>query len=299
MNNNRIIRKIVIRCLYYVAPLIRNDELFLRLLFKQRMGYSLDLVNPQTFSEKLQWLKLFDRRKEYTMMVDKYEVKEYVAGIIGKDYVIPTLAVYERVEDIDFDALPDQFVLKCTHDSGGVVICKNKANFDRKLAVKKLSRALKTNYYYQNREWPYKNVKPRIIAEKYMTNSGDLNDELSDYKWFCFDGEPKAMFIATDRFKKEETKFDFYDLSFNHLPFTNGHPNSAIKNMKPEGFDDMKELAKKLSKGLPQVRVDFYSVKGRIYFGELTFFHWSGMKPFEPRKWDYVFGSYIKLPTIK
>lgn len=261
------------------------------------MGYNLNLENPQTFNEKLQWLKLYDRRPEYTKMVDKVEAKEYVANIIGDEYIIPTLAVYDCIEDIDFDALPRQFVMKCTHDSGGIIICRNKDAFDRKAAIRKLTRGLKKNYFLQNREWPYKNIKPRIIVEQYMTNSIEPIDELSDYKWFCFDGEPKAMFIATDRFLKgEETKFDFYDTEFRHLPFTNGHPNATKTIVKPHSFDAMKSLATKLSQGLPQVRVDFYDVNGHIYFGELTFFHWSGLTPFEPIEWDYKFGEYLKLP---
>ena len=272
-----------------------SDRKFLEALFPLRVGYKLNLENPRTFNEKLQWLKLYDRRPEYTQMVDKYDAKEYVANIIGKEHIIPTLAVYDSAEEIDFDALPNQFVLKCTHDSGGIVICKDKAKLDREEAIKKLSHGLKVNYFYQNREWAYKNVKPKIIAEQYKTDDGQ---ELKDYKWFCFDGEPKAMFVATDRFTKgEETKFDFYDADFNHLPFTNGHPNATKPIIKPAGFEKMKELARRLSKGLPQVRVDFYDVDGQIYFGELTFFHWSGMKPFEPIEWDYKFGEWIHLPT--
>lgn len=269
------------------------DELFLKIKFRDRVGYPLNLDNPKTYNEKLQWLKLHDRRPEYTQMVDKVEAKKYVANIIGEEYIIPTLAVYERAEDINFNALPNQFVLKCTHDSGGIVVCRDKSKLDREGAVRKLAHGLKVKYYYQNREWPYKNVKPRIIAEQYME---DENGELEDYKIFCFDGEPKVMFIATDRFhKKEETKFDFYDMKFNHLPFLNGHPNATRRIEKPQGFENMKLLAAKLSKGMPQVRVDFYDVKRKIYFGELTFFHWSGMMPFEPIEWDYKFGEWIKI----
>ncbi len=258
----------------------------------------MNLDNPKTYNEKLQWLKLHDRKPEYSRMVDKAGAKKYVASIIGEEYIIPTLAVYDRVEDIDFDALPNQFVLKCTHDSGGIVICKDKATLNKKAALRTLKKGLKTDYFYQNREWPYKNVRPRIIAEKYMSNNPNMpEEELSDYKWFCFDGEPKVMFIATDRYNpKEETKFDFFDMDFNHLPFTNGHPNTTKKIGKPVGFETMKDLAAKLSKGMPQVRVDFYDVGGHIYFGELTFFHWSGMMPFTPNEWDYKFGEWITLP---
>lgn len=271
-----------------------SDRGFLEALFPLRVGYKLNLDNPLTYNEKLQWLKLYNRRPEYSKMVDKFEVKKYVASIIGNEHIIPTLAVYDHAEDIDFDMLPEQFVLKCTHNSGGIIICKDKSKLNCKKAIRELAHELRVNYFYHNREWVYKDVKPRIIAEPYLENIGG---ELIDYKWFCFDGEPKALFIATDRFRKdEETKFDFYDSGFNHMPIKNGHPNSTKPIAKPTSFEEMKELAKKLSKGFPHVRVDFYDVNGQVYFGELTFFHWSGMKPFEPQEWDYIFGSWIVLP---
>lgn len=272
-----------------------SDRKYLELLFPLETGYKLDLDNPQTFNEKLQWLKLYNRKPEYSQMVDKVEAKKYVANIIGEEHIIPTLAVYDRLEDIDFEALPNQFVLKCTHDSGGIVVCRDKSNLNREEALRKLSQGLKKNYFYQNREWPYKNVKPRIIAERYME---DESGELKDYKYFCFNGEPKAMFIASDRFNKtEETKFDFFDMDFNHLPFTNGHPNATKPVEMPKGFEEMKKLAAKLSIGIPHVRVDFYDVDGKVYFGEMTFFHWSGLVPFEPFEWDLKFGKWIILPS--
>ncbi len=271
------------------------DKKFLELVFPLNTGYKLNLDNPQTYNEKLQWLKLYDRNPEYTKMVDKVEAKKYAAKIIGEEHIIPTLAVYERAEDINYDKLPNQFVLKCTHDSGGIVICKDKVALDKKAAIRKLQKGLKKNFYYINREWPYKNVKPRIIAEQYME---DEDGELKDFKFFCFNGEPKFMFIASDRFNSsEETKFDFFDMDFNHLPFLNGHPNATKPVAKPVSFEIMKSLAAKLSKGIPQVRVDFYDIKGTVYFGEMTFFHWSGIVPFEPQEWDYKFGDYIKLPN--
>ena len=274
-----------------------SDRKFLEALFPLRVGYKLNLDNPRTFNEKLQWLKLYDRKPVYTKMVDKYEAKKYVADIIGEEYIIPTLAVYDKVEDIDFDALPQQFVLKCTHDSGGLVICRDKSKLDKAVAIKKLRDGLKRNYFYQNREWPYKDLKPRIIAEQYMEDESGY--ELKDYKFFCFDGEPKCLFVATDRGKKDEdTKFDFYDIEFNHLPFLNGHPNAKVAPVKPENYEEMVDVARKLSQGMCHVRVDLYNVKGKIYFGELTFFHWSGMTPFEPIEWDYKMGEMIKLPII-
>lgn len=283
-----------------VLKFIRNntarfvpDKLYLSILFRHRLGYNMDWDNPKTFNQKLQWLKLNDRRPEYTRMVDKYEAKKYVADIIGEEYVIPTIGVWNTVDEIDFDALPMQFVLKCTHDSGGIVVCKDKSRLDIAEAKKKLKKGLKTNFYWQSREYPYRGVKPRIIGEKYME---DNSGELRDYKFFCFDGEPKFMFVASDRMKADDTKFDFFDMDYNHLPFTNGHPNAAIPPKKPETFEQMKLLAAKLSQGIPHVRVDFYDVEGHVYFGEMTFFHWSGMTPFEPDEWDYKFGECLKLP---
>lgn len=271
-----------------------SDKAYLQCKWWVNSGKILDLENPITFNEKLQWLKLYNRIPLYTRMVDKYEAKKYVASIIGEQYIIPTLAVYDSVEDIDFDSLPNQFVLKCTHDSGGIVICQNKTQLDRNEAKKKLQKGLKTNFYWVNREWPYKNVTPRIIAEKYLTNG---NGELRDYKFFCFNGVPRVMFIASDRFNKEvETKFDFFDMDFNHLPFRNGHPNAIKPIERPSNFEDMKLLASKLSKDIPHVRVDFYNIDGQIYFGEMTFFHWSGFVKFEPEEWDFKMGEMIKLP---
>ena len=275
-----------------------SDERFLKTVYKLHFGKELDLENPRTFNEKLQWLKLYDRKPEYTRMVDKFGAKEYVAEKIGEEYIIPTLGVWDKFEDIDFDSLPDSFVLKCTHDSGGLVICKDKSKLDLKSAEKKLKKFLKRKYFYIWREWPYKNVKPRIIAEKYMED--EKTAELRDYKFFCFNGEAKLLFIATDRQTAgEETKFDFFDMEFNHLPFTNGHPNAEQPPEKPLCFAEMRELAEKLSAGIPHLRVDFYEVNGKVYFGELTFSHWSGMTPFEPEEWDGKLGSWIDLKKEK
>lgn len=281
-----IIGRIFPRSLYF-------DRIYIKMLYKYHLKRKLDLDNPKTYNEKLQWLKLYDRKDIYTKMVDKCEVKDYVKKRIGKNYLIKTLGVWNNFDDIDFDKLPNSFVLKCTHDSGGLVIVQNKKNFDKNEARKKINHCLKRNYYLNLREWPYKNVKPRIIAEEYMVDESGY--ELKDYKFFCFNGTCKAMFIATDRNAKTETCFDFYDTNFNHLPFTNGHPNSDKKINKPENFDKMIELAEILSKDIPQCRVDFYNINGKIYFGEITFFHWSGLVPFEPEEWDYKFGSWINL----
>ena len=271
------------------------DEPYLKLIFRLKMHRRLNLKNPTTFNEKLQWLKLNDRKPEYTTMVDKYAVKQYVASIIGEKYVIPTLGVWDRFDDIDFASLPNQFVLKCTHDSGGLVICRDKGNFDVAEAKKKINRSLKRNYFWTGREWPYKNVIPRIIAEEYMED--ETFHELRDYKIFTFNGVPKVLYIASDRQSEDsETKFDFFDMGFHHLPFTNGHPNADICPAKPDTLEIMKELAEKLSIEIPVLRVDFYDVNGDVYFGELTFFHFSGTMPFNPEEWDTIFGNWINLP---
>ena len=283
----------LLRGIWHRVGLIFGDEIYVRVEYFIVFGKRLRLKNPQTYSEKLQWLKLHEGDPIYTRMVDKAEAKKYVTEIIGEEYIIPTYGVWNHFDEIDFDKLPDQFVLKTTHESGGVIICKDKKTLDKNAAKVKLEKSLKNDYYYTSKEWPYKNVVPRIIAEKYME---DESGELCDYKLFCFDGKMKALFIATDRFTSgEETKFDFFDENFNHLPFTNGHPNATKPIKKPESFQQMKDLAEKLSQKIPHVRVDFYCTNGKIYFGELTFFHWGGFKRFEPEEWDFKFGEWFKL----
>lgn len=268
------------------------DELYLKIQYRLAMGKKLNLKNPTTYNEKTQWIKLHDRKPEYTMMVDKYAVRKYVADTIGDEYSIPLVGgPWKSFDEIDFDKLPDQFVLKCNHDSGGLVICTDKSKLDKEAAREKINKCMQRNFYWLHREWPYKDVKPCIIAEKYMVD--DSGYELKDYKFFCFDGVPKAMFIATDR--NVSTKFDFFDMDFNHLPFINGHPCADKTPEKPQSFDEMKRLAAILSKGIRHVRVDFYEINGRVYFGELTFFHWSGVVPFEPEEWDYRFGAWIRI----
>ena len=271
------------------------DDIHLKRIYKIKMKKDLNLENPQTFNEKVQWLKMYDRKDIYTRMVDKYEAKQLVSDIIGKEYIIPTIGLYNSFDDIDFNKMPKSFVIKCTHDSGGLIIVKDKNKLDLKSAKAKINRCLKKNYYYYGREWPYKNVKPRIIVEEYMEDKKD--QELRDYKLFCFDGKFKMMFIATNRQGNGDTYFDFFDKDFNHMPFINGHPNAPILPHKPKNFDKMISLAEKISKGIPQVRVDFYDVNGKIYFGEITLSHWSGFVPFEPEEWDKKIGDWINLPN--
>ena len=273
------------------------DDEYLKRRYLIKTGSVLNLENPQKFNEKLQWLKLYNRKPEYTALVDKYAVRRFVAEKIGEEYLIPLLGgPWKSFDEIDFSKLPEQFVLKCTHDSGGLVICKDKKNLDLKAAKKKIEKCLKRNFYSLNREWVYKDVPPRIIAEQYMEDK--QTKELRDYKFFCFNGEPKALFVATDRQTPgEEVKFDFFDMQYNHIDVRNGHENAKCLPEKPQQFALMAELAKKLSADMPHVRVDFYEVNGTVYFGEMTFFHFSGMVPFEPEEWDYTFGSWLDLPV--
>ena len=272
-----------------------KDETYLKLKYYSVFGKKLNLDDPKTYNEKLQWLKLYDRKPIYTTMVDKFASKEYVAERIGAQHIIPLLGgPWYHFDEIDFDALPEQFVLKTNHDSGGVMVCKDKATFDKEKAKLFFDAHLQRQYFWNHREWPYKDVKPCIFAETYMVDESGY--ELKDYKFFCFDGKVKALFVAKDRnVDGEETKFDFFDENFNHLPFTNGHPNSEPPYAEPPKFEEMKLLAEKLSTGVPQLRVDFYNINGQIYFGELTFYHWSGLMPFDPEEWDSILGSWIQL----
>ena len=292
-NPRRVFSKVWEKC----SPIFVNDELYTRVRYYLHMGKKLNLNNPQTFNEKLQWLKLYDHNPLYTKMVDKYAVKEFVSQVIGEEYIIPTLGVWNHFDEIDLNCLPDRFVLKTTMGGGnsGVVICKNKGSFDVKEAKHKLERSLKSLLYWETREWPYKDVPPRIIAEEYLeSETGDL----PDFKFFCFNGEVKALFVATDR-GTGNVKFDFFDESFQHLDIVQSHPMSGLNIPCPDNFSAMKGIAAKLSKGLPEVRVDLYNVRGRIFFGELTFFHHGGVVPFHPESWDYTFGSWIQLPEKK
>ncbi len=266
------------------------DRVYIQMQYFHHFHRFANFKNPQTFNEKLQWLKLHDHNPLYTTLVDKYAVKKWVADKIGEQYIIPTLAVWKKAEDIDFDVLPEQFVLKVNHDSGGLVICKDKSKLDRQAAVDKLSRALKNNGYWYGREWPYKNVKPCIIAEKYME---DDNHQLNDYKFMVFNGKVKCSFTCTERFSKDGLKVTFYDANWDIMPFERHYPRSKTPITKPLNYDEMVELAEKLSKDIPFVRVDFYSIKGKIYFGEMTFYPGSGLEEFTPQEWDKNIGNLL------
>ena len=268
-----------------------DDVEFLSPLFKKRTGYEMNIENPKTFNEKIQWLKLHDRNPAYTQMVDKYAVKEWISQKIGEEYVIPTLGVYNTFDEIEFEKLPQQFVLKCTHDSGSVVICEDKDKFDKKEVSEILKSKLGINYYWLGREWPYKNVQRRIIVEKYMASSC----KMVDYKFMCFHGEPKMVFTCTERFERDGLKVTFFDLDWNKLNFERYYHSSTKEIHRPQNLKLMTELAARLSDGIPFVRVDFYEIEGHVYFGEMTFSPGGGMEEFRPVEWDYTLGSWIDI----
>ena len=265
------------------------DEEYLKRMYSVR-GRKLDLENPKTFTEKLQWLKLYDRRPEYTALADKYEAKRIIADIIGTQYVIPTLGVWDNFNDIDFSSLPSQFVLKCTHDSGSVIVVPDKNSMNMKKARRILTRGLKRNFYYHHREWAYKDIKPRIIAEEYLA------DISAEYKIFCFDGKPGLILVCKGKAHAEGRTNDYYDMNFKHIPVSVSYPNSQTPQEKPSQLDEMLSIARKLSADIPQVRVDMFLAEGRVYIGEMTFYHEAGTTIFKPEVYDEKFGELITLP---
>jgi len=274
-----------------------DDAEYLKMMFKARLGRELNLENPTRLSDKLQWLKIYNRKPEYTSMVDKYEVKKFVADRIGEEYVIPALAVWDKAEDVDITDLPEQFVLKCTHDSGGFVICKDKSTFDLEAAKAKLGARFDRNYFWGDREWPYKNVKPRIIAEPFIESLG--KEDSVEYKITCFDGKVGFVTVCKGPAHQELWKRtnDHYDRDFKTMPWYAFYKNSEdILTEKPEFWDTLIELSETLSEGVPYLRCDYYVHEGKIYFGELTFFTWGGFLVFTPDEWDEKLGDMLKLP---
>lgn len=292
-NPYRLFSFLAMRGLFNWLP----DKPYLKLLYRSQMGKKLDLENPKTFNEKLQWLKIYDRKPEYVQMVDKYEAKKYVAERIGEKYIIPTLGVWDRFEDIDFDALPDQFVLKCTHDSGGLVICRDKTNLDKAAAKEKIEQSLRKNYYHRCREWPYKDVQPRILAEQYMeeTTAGCV-EGLTDYKFYCFDGEPRFLYVSKGLEDHSTARISFLELDWSFSPFVRSDykPFDELP-AKPKNYEAMLDVAKKLSSGIAFLRVDLYEIAGKIYFSELTFSPCGGMIPFGPESWDLELGKMVTV----
>lgn len=278
-----------IHFLFTNYPQLLSDKYYLTIMYRYSLGEEIDWKNPKKFTEKLQWLKLHDRNPLYTTLVDKYAVKQYVSKVLGPEYVIPTLGIYDKFEDIDFDKLPDSFVIKCTHDSGSYVICNNKNELNIEKARKRITSALHSSHFNKFREWPYKNVKPRIIVEKNISGGFDL----VDYKFFCFWGEPKIMYISNDAVLQPKT--DFFDMKYNHLNMKMKDENSLVPPSKPAQFEKMKDMATLLSRNIPHVRVDFYVMDDRVFFGEMTFYHNAGFQKIYPKEWNEILGSWLKL----
>ncbi|PEZ33663.1 glycosyl transferase [Bacillus thuringiensis] len=269
------------------------DAKYLQLKYKLIMGRKLNLKNPKTFNEKLQWLKLNDRRPEYTMLVDKYEVRQYIKETIGEEYLIPLLGVYNNFDEIDFDVLPNKFVLKPNHTSGDVFICRDKSKINYRELKSEVDKWLQREYYWLHREWPYKNVKPKIVCEKYMVDESGI--DLKDYKFMSFNGEVRCSFVGLNRQSETGLNIDFYDLEWEIMPFERRYPNSGIKLEKPKNYEKMIKLSELLSREIPFVRVDFYEINGKMYFGELTFYPGSGFEEFTPESYDELLGSWIDL----
>lgn len=277
-----------------------DDEEFLKRKFKSNLKYDLNLLSPNTFSEKIQWLKINDRKDIYTILVDKYKVREYIKEKLGEEYLIPLIGIWDDPDDIDFNKLPDQFVLKCNHNSGlGMCICKDKSKLDISKVRRELKKGLKQDYYLTGREWPYKNVSRKIIAEKYMKNEHET--ELKDYKFFCFNGEPKYCQVISDRSTNET--IDFFDMNWEHQEFiglnnendSNEFTNSKYTIEKPVTFEKMKEFAYILAKNTKFVRIDFYEIERKLYFGEITFYPASGFGNFKPSEWNEKLGEMVNL----
>lgn len=272
------------------------DERYLRRCFKAFLGYDLDLDNPKTFNEKLQWLKLHDRNPLYITLVDKYEVKKWVASLIGEEHIVPTLGVWESLDEIDFNALPDRYVLKCTHDSGGLAICRDRATFNVCAARRKIGRSLSRNYYWSGREWPYRDVKPRIIAEEYL-DAGNGVADLVDYKFYCFGGEPRFLYVSQGLEHHETARISFLNIDWTFAPYARADykPFDELPAC-PSRYEEMLVLSRKLAAGIPFVRVDLYESSGRVFFSEMTFSPNAGFCPFDPVDADRAIGEMIQLP---
>lgn len=274
-----------------------SDEAYVKMMYYANFHKKLNLNEPSTYNEKIQWLKLYDHNPQHTQMVDKVAAKQYAANIIGKDHIVPTLGSWESFDLIDFDSLPNRFVLKCNHDSGGIVVCKDKHNFNIRAARRKLNKHLRRNYYWFGREYPYKNIKPCIFAEQYMEDPKSATDEIIDYKFFCFDGEPHFLYISEGLSDHETASISFLTMDWEFAEFKRKDYRAfSTLPEKPKRYPEMIEMARKLSKGFPFLRVDLYEINGQIFFSELTFSPCSGCVPFEPEEWDAKLGEMLVLP---
>lgn len=290
-----IIRRVFVKIVHCMHKCL-SDEKYLRLLFRVQMGYPLNLNNPKSFNEKIQWLKLYDRKPLYTTLVDKIDVKKYVASIIGEEYIIKTLAIWNNINDIDISKLPNKFVLKCNNGAGnnGVVICKDKSTFDLNAAKEKLEKGMRRDGWMFLKEWPYKNVNRRFFAEEYVESE---NEALRDYKLLVYNGRVQNLFVVFERETNRNPYINFYDREWNLLPFERDHPNYSKPVTSPKYLNEMITLAEQLAKDIPFVRVDFYCNFDKVLFGEMTFYPGSGFESFQPIEWDYKLGDLIKLPS--
>lgn len=278
------------------------DRWYLELFGEKEFGTPLNLEHPQTYCEKMNWIKLYDRNPIYTIMADKYLVKQFVADIIGSTYIIPTLAVYKSVDEIDLDKLPDQFVLKCNHDSGSTIVCTDKSTFDLGQAKEKLKKAMSMQYFYLSREWPYKNIPHRIIAEQYIEpelrydENGKVikdSEDIWTYKFICTNGIPRLMYVTV---KNDDVWENYYDMDYNFLDISSRFRHSNMPIPKPDCWEELKKIAAKLTQGVPHVRCDLYVIRGQIFFSEYTFFNWGGWMLLKPDKWNKIIGDWIELP---
>lgn len=317
MKNNNIIKTIIKKTIIPVLDAVNrqewhfwlavrngkinlSDKNYLRLLYHLTTGKTLHLFKPKLFSEKIQWLKLYYHNPQLTTLADKVSAREYVSKKIGKQYLVPTLGIYNTWEEIDFDSLPNQFVIKCTHDSGGISICKNKPLWDKENSKKIISNSLHHNYYQYSREWQYKNIPPRILIEELLIdNSNTIDNGLIDYKFYCFNGHPKFLYVAYNvvGVGKEEPRMIYLDLEWKKTPFQRpDHEPLPLQIKKPQVFDEMVEISKRLSNGIPFVRVDLYCIENKIYFSEMTFTPGGGFSPFYPLEWERKIGDMLVLP---
>jgi len=290
-----IIRRVFVKIVHNMHKCL-SDEKYLKLLFRVQMGYPLNLNNPKSFNEKIQWLKLYDRKPLYTTLVDKIDVKRYVASIIGEEHIIKTLAIWNNINDIDISKLPNKFVLKCNNGAGnnGVVICKDKSTFDLNAAKKRLEKGMRRDGWMFLKEWPYKNVNRRFFAEEYVESE---NEALRDYKLLVYNGRVQNLFVVFERETNRNPYINFYDREWNLLPFERDHPNYNKSIASPKYLKEMITLAEQLAKDIPFVRVDFYCNFDKVLFGEMTFYPGSGFESFQPIEWDYKLGDLIKLPS--
>lgn len=274
-----------------------SDEQYLRRKFKVKLGYDLDLESPKSFNEKLQWLKLNDHNSLYHLLVDKVRVKQYVSNIIGEEYIIPNYGVWDDPNQIEWDSLPNSFVLKVSHDSGGVIVCKNKCDVDKEEIANRLKKYLKRDYYYSNREWPYKSVERKVLAEQLLLDP--VNPELIDYKFYCFNGEPKYLYISKGLTNHQTASISFLTLDWKAAQFSRSdYKQFDVIPQRPECFDEMINIAYQLSEGFPFLRVDLYCVSHKVYFSELTLYPCSGMMPFEPKQYDYILGNLLNIDSL-